>query len=195
MLPVSKTMRSSEGELTWTFTSRNKREITRDFTKERLLYGPRFGELFDAARRLSLYSEGTTAIHHQYAMLTMAKALKRYPPRAESVTEWEASVLGYISRKKVSEYSKFSLFNETAVVLREVARARQESYAPERNPFSKRTKQETQYLVPATMKAIRVAAREAAKASCNRFMSPPATYVPYLSELREIAQANDASFR
>ena len=183
---------SNNPEVTWTFTSRNKHEVTRDFTKESRLYGPRFDELLDAARRLSLHAEVETAQHYQYAILTIGKALKKCAPTGESVKEWEASVLAYISKKNILEASKFSGFTETRLLLKEVARGRREAYAAARNPFSQRGKKETQYLIPATMKTIRLEARKAAKASLNRFMSPPAMYAPYLSKLRKIAQENGA---
>ena len=175
--------------LSWTYETTSHNHITADFTAEYRRYGPRFAELLDAARRKSLHAKPHTILGLRQGILTIASALKRRPPRDETVKAWEASLLCYITAASYSERTKHSTFSKSTQVYAEVARFRREVYRRAINPFSKKSTTGTPYVEPQVLERALSIARREALSVVQRFKNPPAEYKPFLAGLRDLANS------
>lgn len=182
--------RRDRAQLLWTYQTLKRTKCTRDFTKEYRLYGDRFLELLEAARRKSLYASPCTVSGLTSGMLDIAKALRSHPPSGDAVKDWEASLLAATAQRRCSERSKHSIVAKANGVFIEVARARQEAFRSAVNPFKKQRSRDTLYISPAVLKLVIGCARKDALSYYNNFASPPSEYIPYLRQLRKVAHAN-----
>lgn len=134
-----------------------------------------------------MHAKPHTILGLRQGILTIASALKRRPPRDETVKAWEASLLCYITAASYSERTKHSTFSKSTQVLAEVARFRREVYRRAINPFSKKSTTGTPYVEPQVLERALSIARREALSVVQRFKNPPAEYKPFLAGLRDLA--------